>query len=208
MAQGHSDRGPRQAEGGPDVGGAQAEYVRWEAAAGHDHVVVGIATGRGERDQRQDVPCNGAATNTMRMRRFIRPLTQGVTEAGERARAPSAPSVRSTAQFSWRERAQSAIALLHMATFRSASVLLSADGTRTPGTAALFAEAARKGGVPPWAGDFRPANSAGNGPKNAVGKTFTLELPDGSTGKVVVQSLKQGKGGVVLALMGEDAPPF
>ena len=65
-----------------------------------------------------------------------------------------------------------------------------------------------QGWDPPWAGDFRPANSAGNGPKNAVGKTFTLELPDGSTGKVVVQSLKSGKGGVVLALMGEDAPPF
>jgi hypothetical protein len=95
-----------------------------------------------------------------------------------------------------------------MATYRSASVLLSSDGTRTPGTAALFAEPARKGGTPPWAGDFRPANGAGNVPKNAVGKTFTLELPDGSTGKVVVQSLKSGKGGVVLALMGEDAPPF
>jgi hypothetical protein len=95
-----------------------------------------------------------------------------------------------------------------MATYRSAAVLLSSDGTRTPGTAALFAEPARKGGTPPWAGDFRPANSAGNGPKNAVGKTFTLELPDGSTGKVVVQSLKSGKGGVVLALMGQDAPPF
>jgi hypothetical protein len=95
-----------------------------------------------------------------------------------------------------------------MATFRSASTLLSADGTRTPGTAALFTEPGRKGGPPPWAGDFRPANGAGNGPKNAVGKTFTLELPDGSTGKVVVQSLKSGKGGVTLALMGEDAPPF
>jgi hypothetical protein len=96
-----------------------------------------------------------------------------------------------------------------MATFRSASVLLAADGTRTPGTAALFAEPARKGGTAPWAGDFRPANgTAANGPKNAVGKTFTLELPDGSTGKVVVQNVKSGKGGVVLALMGEDAPPF
>ncbi|MFG1652132.1 hypothetical protein ACGFIE_19610 [Micromonospora sp. NPDC049275] len=95
-----------------------------------------------------------------------------------------------------------------MATYRSASVLLSSDGTRTPGTAALFAEPARKGGTRPWAGDFRPANSAGNGPKNAVGKTFTLELPDGSTGRVVVQSLKSGRGGVVLALMGEDTPPF
>jgi hypothetical protein len=112
------------------------------------------------------------------------------------------------AQLPWRERAQFGIALPYMATYRSASVLLSSDGTRTPGTAALFAEPARKGGTPPWAGDFRPANSAGNGPKNAVGKTFTLELPDGSTGKVVVQSLKTGKGGVVLALMGEDAPPF
>jgi hypothetical protein len=95
-----------------------------------------------------------------------------------------------------------------MATYRSASVLLSSDGTRTPGTAALFAEPARRGGTRPWAGDFRPANSAGNGPKNPVGKTFTLELPDGSSGKVVVRSLKSGKGGVVLALMGEDAPPF
>src|SRR3954462_9616343 len=45
-----------------------------------------------------------------------------------------------------------------MATYRSASVLVSSDGTRTPGTAALFAEPARKGGTPPWAGDFRPAN--------------------------------------------------
>ena len=95
-----------------------------------------------------------------------------------------------------------------MATFRSASVLLSADGTRTAGTAALFVEPARKGGVAPWAGDFRLANNAGNGPKNAIGKTFTLELPDGSTGKVVVQSMKTGKGGVILSLMGEDAPPF
>lgn len=104
--------------------------------------------------------------------------------------------------------AQSEINLLHMATYRSASTLVSSDGTRTPGTVALFAEPARKGGVPPWAGDFRPANDAGYGPKNAVGKTFTLELPDGSTGKVVVQSVKSGKGGVTLALMGEDAPPF
>jgi hypothetical protein len=95
-----------------------------------------------------------------------------------------------------------------MATFRSSSTLVSADGTRTPGTAALFAEPSRRGGVPPWAGDFRPANDAGYGPKNAIGKTFTLELPDGRTGKVVVQSLKTGKGGVTLALMGEDAPPF
>src|SRR3954470_12632868 len=112
------------------------------------------------------------------------------------------------ARFQSRERAQSEIVLLDMATFRSASTLLSSDGTRTPGTAALFAEPARKGGTPPWAGDFRPANGTGNGPKNAVGKTFTLELPDGNSGKVVVQGLKNGKGGVILALMGEDAPPF
>ncbi|MFB9445407.1 hypothetical protein Dvina_18865 [Dactylosporangium vinaceum] len=95
-----------------------------------------------------------------------------------------------------------------MATFRSAATLLSSDGTRTLGTAALFAEPGRNGGVPPWAGDFRPANDAGNGPKDAVGKTFTLELADGSTGTVVVQSRKSGKGGVTLALMGQDAPPF
>jgi hypothetical protein len=95
-----------------------------------------------------------------------------------------------------------------MATFRSASTLLSADGVRTRGTVALFTEPGRKGGVPPWAGDFRLANDAGNGPENAVGQTFTLELPDGRSGKVLVQSLKTGKGGVMLALMGEGAPPF
>jgi hypothetical protein len=117
-------------------------------------------------------------------------------------------AVRITVQLSEREPAQSGIALSYMATYRSASVLVASDGTRTPGTAALFAEPARKGGTRPWAGDFRPANSAGDGPKDAVGKTFTLEMPNGSTGKVVVQSLKNGKGGVVLALMGEDAPPF
>lgn len=95
-----------------------------------------------------------------------------------------------------------------MATYRTASTLLSSDGTRTHGTAALFTEPGRNGGTRPWAGDFRPANGACEVGKNAVGKTFTLELPDGSTGKVVVQSLKSGKGGVTLALMGEDAPPF
>ena len=95
-----------------------------------------------------------------------------------------------------------------MATYRSASTLISSDGTRTPGTAALFAEPGRKGGFPPWAGDFRPANDVRAISKNAVGKPFTLELPDGSTGKVVVQGLKNGKGGRIVALMGEDAPPF
>jgi hypothetical protein len=94
-----------------------------------------------------------------------------------------------------------------MATYRSPAVLLSADGTRTPGTAALFTEPARKGGIAPWAGDFRPAADAA-GIKNAVGKILTLEMPDGRTGKVVVQSLKGGTKGAVLALMGEDLAPF
>ncbi len=105
------------------------------------------------------------------------------------------------------ERVQPDIALLNMATYRSAAALLSSDGTRTPGTAALFTEPGRKGRTPPWAGDFRPATDAGV-PKDAVGKTFTLELPDGRTGKVVIQSVKSGKGGVTLALMGEDVAPF
>jgi hypothetical protein len=95
-----------------------------------------------------------------------------------------------------------------MPTFRSASTLLSSDDTRIRGTVALFTEPGRKGGVPPWAGDFRPADDAGNLPENVVGKTFTLELPDGNSGRVVVQSLKTGKGGVTLVLMGEGAPPF
>ena len=94
-----------------------------------------------------------------------------------------------------------------MATYRSAAVLLSADGTRTPGTAALFTEPGRKGHIAPWAGDFRPASDA-PAIKNAVGKTLTLELPDGRTGKVLVQSLKSGKNGITVALMGEDLAPF
>jgi hypothetical protein len=94
-----------------------------------------------------------------------------------------------------------------MATYRSPAVLLSADGTRTSGTAALFTEPGRKGGIPPWAGDFRPAVDSPD-IKNAVGKTMTLEMPDGRSGKVVVQSVKGGSKSVVLALMGEDAPPF
>jgi hypothetical protein len=94
-----------------------------------------------------------------------------------------------------------------MATYRSAAVLLSADGTRTPGTAALFTEPGRKGRIAPWAGDFRPATDSA-AIKDVVGKSLTLELPDGRTGKVVVQSVKSGKGGTTLALMGEDVAPF
>src|SRR5436305_5155841 len=43
----------------------------------------------------------------------------------------------------------------YMATYRSPAVLRSADGTVVSGTAALFTEPARKGGIAPWAGDFR-----------------------------------------------------
>jgi hypothetical protein len=86
-------------------------------------------------------------------------------------------------------------------------VLLSEDGTRTPGTVALFTEPGRKGGIPPWAGDFRPAADSPD-IKNAVGKTLTLEMPDGRSGKVVVQGLKGGSKNAVLALMGEDQAPF
>jgi hypothetical protein len=86
-------------------------------------------------------------------------------------------------------------------------VLLSADGTRMSGTAALFTEPGRKGGIPPWAGDFRPAADS-PGIKNPVGKTLTLEMPDGRTGTVVVQGLKGGSKNTVLALMGEGPAPF
>jgi hypothetical protein len=37
---------------------------------------------------------------------------------------------------------------------------------------------------------------------------FTLELPDGRSGKVIVQNVKRGKNGVTLALLGEDTAPF
>ncbi len=94
-----------------------------------------------------------------------------------------------------------------MATYRSPATLLSADGTRTSGTAALFTEPRRKGGVLPWAGDFRPAADAVP-IKNPVGQTLTLEMPDGRTGKVTVQSLKGGSKNTILALMGEDQAPF
>jgi hypothetical protein len=94
-----------------------------------------------------------------------------------------------------------------MATYRSPAVLLSADGTRTPGTAALFTEPGRKGGIPPWAGDFRPAADSAS-IKNPVGKILTLEMPDGRSGKVLVQSLKGGTKATILALLGQDAAPF
>jgi hypothetical protein len=94
-----------------------------------------------------------------------------------------------------------------MATYRSPAVLLSADGTRTPGTAALFTEPGRNGGYAPWAGDFRLADTS-RSIKNPVGKTLTLEMPDGRSGKVVVQQLKGGSKNIVLALLGEGLAPF
>jgi hypothetical protein len=94
-----------------------------------------------------------------------------------------------------------------MATYRSPAVLISADGTRTSGTAALFTEPGRKGGIAPWAGDFRPAADSQR-IKNPVGKTLTLEMPDGRCGKVVVQEVKGGSKNTVLALLGEDLAPF
>ena len=95
----------------------------------------------------------------------------------------------------------------HMATYRTTAVLLSEDGVRTPGTAALFTEPGGKGRIPPWAGDFRPATDAA-GMKVVTGARFMLELPDGRSGKVVIQTVKRGKGSVTLALLGEDLAPF
>jgi len=95
----------------------------------------------------------------------------------------------------------------YMATYRSPAVLTSADGTRLSGTAALFSEPGRKGGIPPWAGDFRLAADS-PAIKNPVGKTLTLEMPDGRSGKVVVQGVKGGSKNTILALMGEDLAPF
>ncbi len=94
-----------------------------------------------------------------------------------------------------------------MATYRTTAVLLSADGVRTSGTAALFTEPAGKGRIPPWAGDFRPVTDAA-GIKVVTGMSLVLELPDGRSGTVVVQTVKRGKGGVTLALLGEDRAPF
>jgi hypothetical protein len=94
-----------------------------------------------------------------------------------------------------------------MATYRSSAVLVSADGTRTSGSAALFTEPGRKGGIPPWAGDFRIA-AGSTAIKNPVGKMLTLEMPDGRSAKVVVQSLKGGSKNTVLALLGEGVAPF
>ena len=94
-----------------------------------------------------------------------------------------------------------------MATYRTTAVLLSADGVRTPGTAALFTEPGGKGDISPWAGDFRPATDAA-GIKVVTGMALILELPNGRSGKVVVQNVKRGKGGVTFALLGEDLAPF
>lgn len=95
----------------------------------------------------------------------------------------------------------------HMATYRTHAELLSATGVRTPGTAALFSEPARNGKIAPWAGDFRPTTDTAS-VRATVGQTLTLEMPDGRSGRVVVQNLKNSKGGLILALMGEDVAPF
>jgi hypothetical protein len=94
-----------------------------------------------------------------------------------------------------------------MATYRSPAVLLSIDGTRTPGTAALFSEPARNGRIAPWAGDFRPASDTA-GIRATLGRALILEMPDGRSGQVVVQTLKNSKGGLILGLLGEGVAPF
>lgn len=94
-----------------------------------------------------------------------------------------------------------------MPTYRSPAVLRAADGTAMSGTAALFTEPARHGGPAPWAGDFRPAADA-NRIKDPVGKSLTLEMPDGRSARVFVQSQKGGPRTGVLALLGEDLAPF
>lgn len=71
----------------------------------------------------------------------------------------------------------------------------------------MFTEPARNGRTPPWAGDFRPT-AGSDSIKKAVGKTLQLELPDGRTGRVLVQAVKGGKRGFTLSLLGEDTPPF
>ena len=95
----------------------------------------------------------------------------------------------------------------NMPTYRSPAVLRAADGTAMAGTAALFTEPARKGGAAPWAGDFRPAADAKR-IKDPVGKTLTLEMPDGRSARVLVQGQKGGTKAAVLALLGEDEAPF
>ena len=70
-----------------------------------------------------------------------------------------------------------------------------------------FHRPGRNGGIPPWAGDFRPAVDSPR-IKNPIGKTLALEMPDGRSGKVVVQRLKGGSKNTVLALLGEGLAPF
>jgi hypothetical protein len=63
----------------------------------------------------------------------------------------------------------------------------------------------------PGAGNTQCANEAPDdaaGIKVVTGMPLVLELPDGRSGKVVVQNVKRGKGGVTLALMGEGLAPF
>jgi hypothetical protein len=55
-AQRDPDGAARQTEVAADVGGAQTEHVVGEPATGQDHLVPGVAAGRGKRNQRKQMP--------------------------------------------------------------------------------------------------------------------------------------------------------
>jgi len=94
-----------------------------------------------------------------------------------------------------------------MSCYEGPATLVLADGTRAAGTANLRLELAAPGRVS-WSGWYR-TDAPGADVFNAVGGNLPLELPNGQTGQVLVQSMDNAMSGTpVLRLFGNGEPPF
>jgi hypothetical protein len=88
------------------------------------------------------------------------------------------------------------------------ATLVLADGSRAPGAANLSLDSAPPGRLQSWSGRFR-ADAPSADVFNAVGGNLPLELPNGQTGHVLVQSLDNVVSPTpTLRLLGNGAPPF
>jgi len=95
-----------------------------------------------------------------------------------------------------------------MNNYAGPATLVLADGSRAPGAVNLRLDPAGSGRPPSWSGRFRADNSSAN-VFNAVGGNLPLELPNGQTGQVLVQSLDNAVSSThTLQLLGNGAPPF
>ena len=94
-----------------------------------------------------------------------------------------------------------------MSTYTGPATLLLADGARESGTANLRTDDARNGRLRSWDGNFSPDNPTID-LFNSIGGNLPLELPNGQTGEVLLQSLNGTASGVIIRLPGSGPQPF